>query len=259
LSEGRVTLKTDGRVATVCFDRPRAHNAITWAMYDQLGTICCQLSESPDIGVVLLRGAGAKSFVSGTDIGQFTEITDGAAGVAYEERINACVGRLEQLPQPTLALVDGWAAGSGLVLAAACDFRLASPQARFGVPIARTIGNCLSPANTRRLIAGFGMARAKRLLMMGDMIGATEAEQCGFVLEVVEPDALDDRASELAATLLANAPLTVQASKEMMRRILHDEEADGSTDLITAVYGSQDFQTGVRAFMSKSAPKWQGQ
>jgi enoyl-CoA hydratase/carnithine racemase len=257
LSAGRVTLAVEGRVATVRFDRPQAHNAMTWAMYDELVAICERLNAATEIGAVVLRGEGGKAFVSGTDIRQFTGITDGAGGLAYEARIDAVVGRLERLPQPTLALVDGWAVGGGLALALACDLRLATPTAKFGAPIARTVGNCLSPANTKRLVAGFGVARAKRLLLLGEMIGAEEARSCGFVLDVVEPHALDERAGQLIAALLENAPLTMQASKEMIRRIVQEEANDGA-DLMARVYGSEDFRTGVRAFVGKTRPAWQG-
>jgi len=93
----------------------------------------------------VFRGEGGKSFVSGTDINQLGEIANGAGGLAYEVRIDAWIGRLEKLPQPTIALVDGWALGAGLALAAACDFRPTTADAKFGAPIARTIGNCYSP------------------------------------------------------------------------------------------------------------------
>jgi enoyl-CoA hydratase len=167
LSEGRVDLAIEGPVAWIAFDRPRAHNAMTWAMYDELNAICARLNAAEGVHVVALRGAGGKAFISGTDIGQLAEIADGEGGLAYEARIDACVGGLERLRQPTIALIDGWAVGGGLALAAACDFRLAAAGAKFGAPIARTVGNCYSPANMKRLLAGFGAPRTKRILMLG--------------------------------------------------------------------------------------------
>ncbi len=258
MSEGRVTLAIDGRVATVTFDRPEAHNAMTWAMYDQLDGACRQVAADRGVGAVVFRGAGGRAFVSGTDISQFTAISDGDAGLAYEARIETCIGGVERLRQPTVALIDGWAVGGGLAIAAACDFRIATPGARFGAPIARTVGNCLSLANTRRLVAGVGVGAAKRILMLGEMITADEARASGFVLDVVEPGALDGRAAQLTDTLLANAPLTVRAAKEMIRRIVHDVADRDDADVIAEVYASEDFKAGVRAFIDKTRPDWQG-
>lgn len=258
MSEGRVALAIEGPIARVSFDRPGAHNAVTWAMYDQLSAICERLQNDDSVKVAVFRGEGGKSFVSGTDIGQLGEIADGAGGLAYEARIDAWIGRLERLPQPTIALIDGWAVGGGLALAAACDFRLATADAKFGAPIARTIGNCYSPANTKRLLVAFGAPRAKRILMLGEMIGAEEAKSCGFVLEIVEANALQERTAQLVTRLLENAPLTVRASKEMIWRISHGEIQDDGADLIAAVYGSEDFRTGLRTFKAKTKPTWRG-
>lgn len=257
MSEGRVTLSLDGGVATVRFDRPTAHNAMTFAMYDQLVAICRQLRSDPAVRVAVFRGVGGKAFVSGTDIAQLGSIADGKDGLAYEARIEACVGGLESLPQTTLALIEGWAVGGGLALAAACDFRLATEGAKFGAPIVRTVGNCYAPANVKRLIAGLGAPRAKRILMLGEMIEAEEAKDCGFVLDCVASAALEERAAQVVAALLGNAPLTMRASKEMIRRIMV-EEAPDADDLIAEVYGSEDFKAGVRAFTEKKKPQWQG-
>lgn len=257
MSEGRVTVAIDGPVARVRFDRPSAHNAMTWAMYDQLSEACERLKADGSVRVVVFRGEGGKAFISGTDIRQLAEISSGSDGLAYEARIEACVGGLEALPQPTLALIDGWAVGGGLALAAACDFRLATTAAKFGAPIARTVGNCYAPANVRRLIAGFGAPRAKRILMLAEFIEAEEAKSCGFVVDVVEPGALQERADRLIATLLGNAPLTTVVSKEMIRRLVQGEVSDGA-DLISTIYGSEDFKTGVRSFVNKAKPEWLG-
>jgi enoyl-CoA hydratase/carnithine racemase len=257
LSEGNVALAVDAPVATVLFDRPQAHNAMTFAMYDRLVDICAELKSDAAIRVIVFRGAGGKAFISGTDIAQLSAIATGEDGLAYEARIEACIGALEALPQPTVALIDGWAVGGGLALAAACDFRLATKAAKFGAPIARTVGNCYSPANVKRLIAGFGAPRAKRILMLAEMIDAEEAKTSGFVLDAVESAALEARADQLIAALLGNAPLTMQVSKEMVRRIVQNEANDGA-DLISTIYGSEDFRSGVKAFVGKTKVEWRG-
>jgi enoyl-CoA hydratase/carnithine racemase len=158
-------------------------------MYDQLSAALDEID--PEVRVVVLRGAGGH-FVAGTDITQFAEFK-GRDGVAYERRIESIVSRLEKLPIPTLAVVEGNAAGAGLVIALACDLRICSSNARFSVPIARTLGNTLTLRNHARLVAHLGPARTKALLMTAASLGGDEARAAGFVLVVVAADALDAR------------------------------------------------------------------
>jgi enoyl-CoA hydratase/carnithine racemase len=166
MSEGAVHLERNGPLATVTFDRPNERNAMTWAMYGQLGVLCEQLRQDTTVRVVLFRGAGGKAFVAGTDIAQFLEFGGGGDGVAYEHRIDLCIGMLEALPMPTIALVEGWAVGGGVAIATACDFRIATPESKFGVPIAKTLGNCLSMSNMARLVGAFGAQRVRRMLLL---------------------------------------------------------------------------------------------
>ncbi|MGN6701972.1 MAG: enoyl-CoA hydratase-related protein, partial [Burkholderiaceae bacterium] len=174
MSNGQVHLSVDGGIASVVIDRPEARNAMTWAMYEQLAAICERLAPDPTIRVATFRGAGGEAFVAGTDIEQFRDFGGGEDGIAYERRIDAYIGGIERLPMPTVAIVEGWAIGGGLAITAACDFRIATPQSSFGVPIARTLGNCLSINNAARVVAGFGEGRAKRMLLLAETIGAEE-------------------------------------------------------------------------------------
>jgi enoyl-CoA hydratase len=257
LQNGKVGYRLDGAAAHVTFDRPAAHNAMTWQMYEQLGEICERIRQDSRIRVATFRGAGGKSFVSGTDIQQFKEFGAAEDGVRYEHRIEALLGTLGSLPIPTLAIVDGWCVGGGLAIAASCDFRIAVPNAKFGVPIARTLGNCLAIRNTARLVAELGIGRVKRMLMLGEMLGASEAQVAGFVTEVVEPDELDARAAALVERLANNAPLTMRVSKESIGRILDALSLEGD-DLVRLCYGSEDFRRGMDAFIEKRVPEWIG-
>jgi enoyl-CoA hydratase len=257
MTEGQVHLVREGAIAKVVFDRPQARNAMTWAMYQQLGDICARLRDDDGVRVVVFRGAGGKSFVAGTDIAQFLDFKSGDDGIAYEQQMEAYLGALEALPMPTLAVVEGFAIGGGLAIAACCDLRVATPGSRFGVPIARTLGNCLSVANTARLVAALGASRAKRVLLLAEMIGAEEALAGGFLAEIIAPDDLDRRVAELCDRLVHHAPITMRVSKEAIRRLLH-AGLPSDHDLVRECYGSEDFRRGVRAFVDKREPEWTG-
>src|SRR5262249_3450045 len=136
----------DGPLATLTFNRPEARNAMTWAMYEALVDACDRVDRDDGVRVFVLRGAGGQAFVAGTDIAHFQNFTDRDDGLKYEERLDGVLDRLERVAKPTIAQVEGVAAGGGCAIALACDLRVANPEASFGIPIARTLGNCLSGA-----------------------------------------------------------------------------------------------------------------
>jgi enoyl-CoA hydratase len=257
MSEGALHLHLAGGIATVTFDRPASRNAMTWFMYERLQAICEQLRGDADVRVVRFQGAGGEAFVAGTDIAQFQAFATGEDGVAYERRIDAVVGLVESLPMPTVAVVQGWCIGGGLAIATACDFRIATPASKFGVPIARTLGNCLSMANVARLVAALGRPRAERLLLLAEVLGADEALAAGYLLRVAEPAGIEDAAGQLCGQLARLAPLTQQVSKEALNRLLRQSLPEAE-DLIRRCYGSEDFREGVSAFVAKRSPTWRG-
>lgn len=255
--EGAVRLNITAGLASVVFDRPQARNAMTWAMYEQLIAICAQLQTDKTVRVVTFRGAGGEAFVAGTDIEQFRAFYSGDDGVAYERQIDHCIGLLEALPMPTVAVIEGWAIGGGLAIATTCDFRIATSASRFGIPIARTLGNCLSIANMARLVAVFGAQRVKRMLMLADILNAEEALACGFLGQICEPAELDAATTSLCERLTALAPVTQAVAKEGLRRLVAHDLPEGE-DLIRRAYGSSDFREGVAAFVAKRSPVWTG-
>ena len=254
--DGAVRLERRGAVAVITFDRASARNAMTWAMYDALDDALDRVVALPGVRVLVLRGAGGH-FVSGTDIAQFTVFASGDDGLAYEHRLEMVVAKLESLHVATIAAVQGFAAGAGLVIAAACDLRVCTPDARFGVPIAKTVGNTLSLENVRRLMTMLGVARTKAMLVAADFISADEARMLGFIGSVVEPDTFDASVDALADRVADHAPLTIQTTKESVRRIVSGA-LGGGDDLVHRAYDSDDFHEGVRAFVEKRAPRWQG-
>ena len=235
-----------GPAAWVTFDRPEAHNAMTFEMYEELFACCARVDGSDSVRVLVLRGAGDRAFVAGTDIRQFLAFSSGEDGLAYERTIDRVVGRLETVRVPTIALVDGFAMGSGLALAAACDLRICTPAAVFGLPIARTVGNCLSMENYARLAALLGEARVKDIVFTARRVAAGEALAIGLATEVVE-DA-EARVLELCAQLAEHASTTLWATKEALRRLRPVPDGD---DLVREVYGSAEFRARVRAFLER--------
>lgn len=243
--------------AFITFNRPEARNAMTWEMYDALFACCEEVDADDDIRVLVLRGAGDKAFVAGTDIKQFLEFESGEDGVVYEERMERIVGRLETVRKPTVAVIDGYAIGGGLAIAAVSDLRLCTPEAKFGMPIARTLGNCLSVENYARLVALLGPARTKALIFTARMFSAEEALSAGFATEVVPREEMDGRVEELCAALASHAPITLRVTKEAVRRLTLAGLPDAN-DLVVETYGSADFREGVEAFVEKRRPRWSG-
>jgi enoyl-CoA hydratase/carnithine racemase len=145
------------------------------------------------------------------------------------------------------------------VIASVCDLRYATPSARFGVPIARTLGNCLSLKNYRHLVEAFGAMRAKEMLFTGRLLTATEALQCGFLTAVVEEEQLVTHVTEVAQQISSLAPLTIWSVKEAQRRLNAAAEAIDFDDVVARVYGSSDFAEGVQAYLEKRKPGWRGQ
>ncbi len=250
-----IEVTVDGPVATATVNRPEARNAMTMAMYDALAAFCERVDADESVRVAVLRGAGGKAFVSGTDIAHFRDFQDASDGLAYEERIESVLARLERVAVPTVAVVEGSATGGGLSMAAACDIRLCTPDARFGLPIARTLGNCVSMPTYARLVHLIGAARAVHLIYTAGFVDGEEAARIGLASELT--DDVDARLAELCERLLANAPLTMRASKIALRR-LRDQALPPGDDLVSLCYGSADFREGVAAFLGKRPPRWRG-
>jgi enoyl-CoA hydratase/carnithine racemase len=247
-------------LAFLTFNRPAARNAMTWAMYEALVAACEEADDNDAVRVLVLRGAGGKAFAAGTDIAQFQQFETSAEGVRYERRISDVLDRLERVSRATIAQIDGVAAGAGCLIAATCDLRVASTTSTFGIPIARTLGNCLSGPAFSRLVELVGPAYAKELLLTGRLADATEARSVGLVNRVVPPEALDDEVRGLALRIASHAPLTVRATKEMSHRLAARARLGSSDtrDLVDMCYASDDFREGVTAFLAKRPPQWTG-
>lgn len=244
-------------VGTITFNRPQARNALTWGMYAGLVDAIRTADADPAVKAVILTGTGEKAFAAGTDIGQFRTFSAPADAIGYEKRIDEVLSTLEACRKPTIAAIAGACTGGGAGIAACCDLRIAAAGARFGFPIAKTLGNCLSMANLARLSALIGAARVKEIIFTARLIETPEAMAIGLVSEVL-PDhaALHARALELAHEVGANAPLTLRATKAQLRQLRGTVVEDEA--LILSCYQSTDFHEGMEAFLGKRKPVWTG-
>ncbi|HEY0206722.1 MAG TPA: enoyl-CoA hydratase/isomerase family protein [Acetobacteraceae bacterium] len=247
-------------IARVTFNRPQARNALTFAMYERLAAVCAEVDADRSIKAMLLTGAGERAFAAGTDISQFRAFSTPEDALEYEARIDRVLGAVERCRVPTIAAIAGAATGGGAGIAAACDLRIAAANARFGFPVARTLGNCLSMNNYARLSALIGPARVKDLVFTARLIEAPEAHAIGLVSEVLpDSEALAERATALARLVASHAPLTLHATKEALRRLRDSAGGVEDKDLILMCYMSADFREGMDAFLTKRTPVWRGE
>ena len=253
--QDHIDLVRDGAVAQVTVNRPEARNALTSTMRTRLQAVFEELGGDRAVRVVVLRGAGGKSFISGADIAEFQEQRSTEDFLAMARRDEELYRTIEALPQPTVAVIEGYAIGGGLMLAAMCDLRICTEDSKLGITSARSLGNCLSPGMYARLSALLGPGRLKELLIVSELLPAQRALDWGLVNEVVARDELDDRLHALTGQLSAHAPLTMWAAKESVRRLIAGEPS--GEDIMETVLGSADFKEGVAAFLEKRPPRWQ--
>jgi enoyl-CoA hydratase/carnithine racemase len=246
-------------IATIVFNRPQARNALTFGMYERLAEICAAAPSDPSVRAILITGAGDKAFAAGTDISLFRNFSGAQDAIRYESRMEEVLEALEACPLPTIAAIAGACTGGGAAIAAVCDIRIAAANARFGFPIARTLGNCLSAANHARLVGLLGEARVKHLIFTAGLMEAGAAHAAGLYAEVVaDTAALLPRAREVARLVASHAPLTLRATKEALRRLRVASSRVPDEDLVTLCYTSEDFREGMEAFLNKRPPVWRG-
>jgi enoyl-CoA hydratase/carnithine racemase len=249
----------EGGIAWTTFNRPQARNAMTFAMYARLAELADEISADPAIRVWVIMGAGGKAFASGTDISQFREFRTAEDALNYEARIDKVLGALESCTKPVIAAITGACTGGGLGIAGCCDIRIADKGARFGLPIAKTLGNILNMHNFARFYALVGPAAVTEMIMTARLFSADEAKHIGLISEMLEtPDDVSARAMELATNISGLAPLTLRATKEAIRRLRKATSDVEGDDLVTMCFTSADFQEGVSAFLNKRAPQFTG-
>lgn len=257
--DAELLYEVSGEVATVSFNRPAARNAITFGMYRELSRICETVGNGDGVKALIVRGAGEHAFAAGTDISQFRSFSKPEDGLAYEAEMDRVLNTIEACGVPTVAAMHGAATGGGAAIAASCDIRIAAGDLKFGFPIARTLGNCLSATSLSRLVQLIGAGRTKEILFTSRLIRADEALATGLVSEVLPTQAaMNTRALELAQLLAGQAPLTLKATKEALARLRKTMAGIDDEDLIALCYTSADFREGLEAFLAKRKPEWKG-
>ena len=251
-----------GRTGLVTLNRPAARNALTFEMYEAVRSLCARAgtADDPDkLRAIVITGAGDKAFAAGTDISRFKDFSTMEDAIRYEDMIETVLRQVEDCAVPVIAALHGAVTGGGAVIAASCHLRYGTQGMRLGMPIARTLGNCLSIANLRRLVRVLGDAEVHRLIITADLLDAETALRRGFVSEVFsDKETTLEHALMIADRVAGLAPLTLQSSMEGLRRLRASTPLPDDHDLIEQCYMSEDFREGMAAFFDKRAPQWKG-
>jgi enoyl-CoA hydratase len=248
-------------IGWMTFNNPERHNAVSYEMRLAILDILERFETDPSVRVIVIKGAGDKSFVSGSDISQFDANRATAEQQAEYERVSVAVlERYLTLNKPLIAMIQGYCLGGGLQTALSADIRVASENASFGIPAGK-LGIAYPVHSVRRLIETVGPPKAKEILFTARRFTAAEALQMGLVNQVVPHGELEKTVREMAATIAANAPLSVLSSKRTAEEIIKDP-ADRNMAKVKAgidrAMASDDFKEGRKAFMEKRKPQWTG-
>lgn len=260
LAEGDLLLQRHPGIARITLNRPESLNAFTTAMYEALTEVLAELRADRATQVLIFRGEGGRAFSAGNDIAEFTSMTTGRDVAAYEAGVRALLRSVAELPQVSIAAIDGICVGGGLALATSCDVRVATVASKFGYPIARTLGNALSGAVVSSCASVFGDSLTREMLLTSSLITAERAHSVGAVARIVAAEELEPTVDSLARGIGRAAPLTLRATKtQLLRRADMHESSAGDDALLATVYGSSDFREGVDAFISRRRPLFTGQ
>jgi enoyl-CoA hydratase len=255
-----VLLEIKDRVAWVTVNRPEVRNALSRATYSHLSATFRGLASDRSVRAMVLRGAGDRAFVSGADIREFREsLTSPEAALEYDAHAEQLQSTIKSTPQPVIAMIQGYAIGSGCIVATACDFRIASKSAKFGIPVAK-FGFVVPVPDVLRLVEMVGPANAKWILMSGRLIDADRAYAIGLINQLTEPDALVTETESFARTLSENSPLSMKSTKQII-----ESHSGVSPDVYRGsswyqeIFRSSDFQEGLAAFHAKRRPEFRGE
>jgi enoyl-CoA hydratase/carnithine racemase len=258
---GRIRVEREGALGWLIFDHPERRNAISHEMWEALPGAARSLDEDPAVRVVLLRGAGEVAFVSGADISEFEGRRSGADAAAdYEATTGRAFGAISGIGKPVLAMIHGFCVGGGLATALAADLRYAAADAQLAIPAARR-GLAYHPGGVEALAALVGPSAAKEILFTARRYTAEEALALGLVNRVFPKAELEREVRQAAAEIAANAPLTLASAKLVVREVGREGAARDQAAMARSLqrcFDSADYQEGVRAFLEKRPPRFEG-
>ena len=253
-----VLLEREGRVAILTVNRPDKRNALNQQVRDETLELLEEIGNDDAVGVVVITGAGDKSFIAGADIKEF----EGRSPLDQRQamRFPRIFDAMATFPKPVIAMINGFCLGGGCELALSCDLRIASERARLGQPEIN-LGIIPGGGGTQRLPRLVGLGQAMKIVLTGDLLSAAEALRIGLVDEVVPHGELRAKTLELAAKIASKSPLTVRVAKEAVRasqRLAIEEGILYERDLFCLCFSTEDKVEGVAAFLEKRQAEWKG-
>ena len=257
----KMLARKEGRVGTMVFNNPERHNAVSLEMWKAASAILDDFARDDAVRVVILTGAGGKSFVSGADISKFQdERATREAVELYNATTDKVYSAVASYPKPTVAMIQGYCIGGGLNLAVCCDLRFCTEGSRFALPAAK-LGLGYPYAGLKRYIDAIGPAHTKDIFFSGRQFGAAEALAMGLVNRVLPDAELATFVKEYADGVAANAPLTVDAIKQISLEVMKPEserDLERAAELVARCFASQDYVEGRTAFLEKRKPVFTG-